>query len=131
MAALSQFRRPDYLGAWSGWWFAAGFMHLIHFLARTKRLLPRRQDKLVLPDRVVNRIRSNFLPRGASRTIYYYRIIKVDCVQIPLPSVMRGGPGGRTQATRSLSKTATKCRSRKRKKALRIINAWETFDLDI
>lgn len=44
--------------------------------------LPRGQDRPVLPDRVANRIRSNFLPRGASRTIYYnYRIIKVACVQ--------------------------------------------------
>ena len=40
-------------------------------------ILPRGQDRPFLPDRVANRIRSNFLPRGASRTIYYnYRIIK-------------------------------------------------------
>ena len=45
-------------------------------------ILPRGQDRLVLPERVANRIRSNFLPRGASRTIYYnYRIIKEACVQ--------------------------------------------------
>jgi len=50
-------------------------------------ILPRGQDRPVLPDRVANRICSFFLPRGASRTIYYnYRIIKVACVQTPPPS---------------------------------------------
>ena len=74
-------------------------------------ILPRGQDRPVLPERVAN-IRSNFLPRGASLTIYYnYRIIKVACVQIPPPtpfSVMRGKP-------KKKSKTSTKCRSRKHK----------------
>ena len=73
-------------------------------------ILPRGQDRPVLPERVANRIRSNFLPRGASLTIYYnYRIIKEACVQTPTPfSVMRGKP-------KKKSKTSTKCRSRKHK----------------
>ena len=78
-------------------------------------ILPRGQDRPVSPERVANRIRSNFLPRGASRTIYYnYRIIKVACVQTTPPpppppfSVMRGKP-------KKKSKTSTKCRSRKHK----------------
>ena len=100
-------------------------------------ILPRGQDRPVLPDRVANRIRSNFLPRGASRTIYYnYRIIKEACVQAPPPpfSVMRGKPKKNRNLLQNAGaeniKITFKTPQPIQKKALKMIHAW-AFDSDI
>ena len=103
-------------------------------------ILPRGQDRPVLPERVANRIRSNFLPRGASRTIYYnYRIIKVACVQTTPPSPLLSNEGKTEKKNRKLLQNAGaenikitfKTLQQIQKKALKMIYAWETFDSDI
>ena len=100
-------------------------------------ILRRGQDRPVLPERVANRIRSNFLPRGASRTIYYnYRIIKVACVQTPHP--LLSNEGKTEKKNRKLLQNAGaenikitfKTPQPIQKKALKMIHAW-AFDSDI